>query len=832
MTHPLAGPGPSSAFFRLAYRTGIRAVALLLGVLAVMLLSDAALAQTLSATVTGPVTVDVNKSASFTVSVTASCPAPVVTCALLGDNGSSFPPQRTLTNAVTWTADPSNAFSAKTTNLSITSPTGGQSSVDLASSVTGQIKVTAMVTASIRYCSNVEVCTTSPANASPDLTVTILPPPSVPSITAVPPTSISIRTNKTSPSLEVKTIPGGLAIAWELDPTPGIVFVTKETPSNPQGSAQATVRASAAGTYTVKASITAEGCNPCSASFEVKVSDLPMISAVPPASLMASLNKPVTLTVSVNNSPSKSVGWRVNPNSGASVKSSTTDVPSSGSGTFSGNSSNAFTATATGRFQVTARLQTSECAGSCAATFTIEVPSVVIQIASGNNQTGVINAALPAPLEVKITQNGSSGIAAVPIAWQVTSGSGVLGKKDPTPTDANGLASNTLTLGNSAAQIVVTASALGVEVKFTVNNATTTATQSIKAFQVLGNAALLTSTTQATNIGIRLGALRKGAAGVNVSGFSLDVDGQSIPIGAVASLVPGLGGGASADQLSLFSKLGIFLNGQGSLGDQQATSNQPGFDFHTAGVTLGVDYRFTPEFVLGTAAGYNSTKQALDASAGDFKTQGISWSAFGSYYIGEQFYVDGIATYSWNQFDTARNITSDDTTAVASGDTHGNQFAISVGTGYDFRLGRLTLGIQGRVNYINVDIDSLKESGAGIYDLNIKSQNIQSLTTFLGPQVSYNFNLPWAILSPTVKAEWVHEFLNNSRAVQGALMADPSATVFSFQTDNPVRNYMNLGVGLTATFKHGISAFFYYQGILGYSNFTSNSFTAGIRVEF
>jgi outer membrane autotransporter protein len=460
------------------------------------------------------------------------------------------------------------------------------------------------------------------------------------------------------------------------------------------------------------------------------------------------------------------------------------------------------------------------------------VLSLTIALVSGNNQTGVLNTALPQPLVVSLTAGGQPAINQV-VAWQVTTGDGTLAAATSL-TNSGGQAQNTMILGPNATSIVVTASVPGssAAVDFTVNNATATAVQGIKSFAALGTAALLTSTTQATNIGIRLGALRKGATGVSAGGFSLDVDGQSLPIGAVASLVPGLGGGASADQPGLFSKVGIFLNGQGSFGDQNAVRDQPRFDFHTAGVTLGADYRFTPEFILGTALGYNSTNQTLEASAGDFDTQGISWSAFGTYYIGQSFYVDGIATYSWNQFDTVRTIPADGTVAVATGDTNGRQFALSAGAGYDFRWDKLVVGLQGRVNYINVDIDSFTEQGAGIYDLSMRSQRIESLATYLGPEVSYNFNTPWAILSPTMKAEWVHEFLNNSRAVQGALIADPGGTIFSFRTDEPVRNYMNLGLGLTATFKHGISAFFYYQSILGYSSFTSNAFTGGIRVEF
>jgi hypothetical protein len=51
-------------------------------------------------------------------------------------------------------------------------------------------------------------------------------------------------------------------------------------------------------------------------------------------------------------------------------------------------------------------------------------------------------------------------------------------------------------------------------------------------------------------------------------------------------------------------------------------------------------------------------------------------------------------------------------------------------------------------------------------------------------------------------------------------------------TNNPDRNYFNLGAGLSATFTRGVSAFVYWETVLGRQNFTANSFTGGIRFEF
>jgi outer membrane autotransporter protein len=295
----------------------------------------------------------------------------------------------------------------------------------------------------------------------------------------------------------------------------------------------------------------------------------------------------------------------------------------------------------------------------------------------------------------------------------------------------------------------------------------------------------------------------------------------------------GKGGGASADPSRTFGGgLGLFLNGQGSFGDQQTTSREPGFAFHTAGLTAGGDYRLTNNLILGGAFGYLNTKADLDDSAGHLTTNGYSLSAYGTYFVADKIYFDGIATFGWNKYDTDRNITFSDTSATAKGNTDGNQFAFSVNGGYNFTFGPLTVGPSLRVNYIRVHIDSFQERGADIFNLKVDSQKVESLATDLGGQASYAISMPWGVLLPLVRFEWEHEYKGGSRLITGSLVADPVHTSFAAPTNDPDRNYFNLGAGITATLKRGASAFFYYEAVLGRDHVTNHSFNAGVRYQF
>ena len=150
-------------------------------------------------------------------------------------------------------------------------------------------------------------------------------------------------------------------------------------------------------------------------------------------------------------------------------------------------------------------------------------------------------------------------------------------------------------------------------------------------------------------------------------------------------------GSASSAGANPFGRLGLFVNGTFSFGDKDTTSREAGFDFDTYGVTGGVDYRFTDNLVLGLAFGYTSTEDDYASARGNMDANAYTFSAFGTYYVGK-LYLDGIFSYSWNDFDSARNIVytipsvesqRQATTTVnqtARSETDGTQFAFSLGS--------------------------------------------------------------------------------------------------------------------------------------------------------
>lgn len=356
-----------------------------------------------------------------------------------------------------------------------------------------------------------------------------------------------------------------------------------------------------------------------------------------------------------------------------------------------------------------------------------------------------------------------------------------------------------------------------------------------------GTGAVETSSDQFRAIGARLAALRGGARGISLGGLKFDMDGKTVSTSQFLGLDE-KGGGASADQ-GPFGRFGAFLNGNGGFGTRDRTAQQLGFDFVTGGITAGVDYRLTDNLIFGVAFNYLRTDADLQRLLGDVETRGYGGTLYGTYYVGG-FHLDVSGGFTWNTYATKRNIAYSAGAGAAAGaagivvnrtafgSTDGQQYEVDLGIGYDIRLGGFTLTPLGRVEYLNLAIGGFTERGSQGLDLTLRGQRLQSLRTAVGLQVSHAFSVPFGVLTPQLRGEWRHEFLNDVRSLTAAYTNDPFGTAIVIPTEFPDRNYFSLAAGVSALFARGIAAFVNYETFLGLRDVTNHQFTGGVRFEF
>lgn len=327
---------------------------------------------------------------------------------------------------------------------------------------------------------------------------------------------------------------------------------------------------------------------------------------------------------------------------------------------------------------------------------------------------------------------------------------------------------------------------------------------------------------------------RQNGSGISVLGFSMDVDGENVALGKLAQhAFNNALGGAAGDEPFRDSPLGFFLKGQIKVGDKNKTGREKGFELETKGITLGVDYRFTDALIMGMAAGYGHTNTDFDNNGGDMTTQSGDFAVYGSYFLPKDFYVDWVMSYAIHDYEMDRRIIYPGMISSATSNPQGDQYGGSVGFGKDIYIANFFISPYIRGEYIETTIDQYNEQGGAGFALSVADQSISSLTTTLGSQFSQSISMPWGILAPGARFEWVHQFEDSARAIQSQFVSAPAGTgYFTTLTDSPDRDYFNLGASIAATLPEGRSAFFRYETRVGQSDLSYHLLELGVRIPF
>ncbi len=306
----------------------------------------------------------------------------------------------------------------------------------------------------------------------------------------------------------------------------------------------------------------------------------------------------------------------------------------------------------------------------------------------------------------------------------------------------------------------------------------------------------------------------------------------------------GLGGGSGDESGSLLgNRLNVFVNAIGGFGEIDGSVRENAADFYSAGFLVGVDYRFTNNFVAGVAGAYSHLgadfQSNINVAGGGIEADTFNLSLFASYDIND-FYIDGNFTYGWTDYDVERGVVvlSNNTSStgganrMASADTNGDQFSVGGGFGYNFHVKAFNLRPFARLDYYHGQVDAYNESGAFGLNLSVEEQKFDSFQSQLGAQLSYVFSSSFGVIIPQFNVAWHHEFLNDSREINARYTADFNNFALTAVTDSPDRDFATLGVGVSSVLARGTQLFLNYQTLLGYSNVTSHSFSTGVRLEF
>lgn len=355
---------------------------------------------------------------------------------------------------------------------------------------------------------------------------------------------------------------------------------------------------------------------------------------------------------------------------------------------------------------------------------------------------------------------------------------------------------------------------------------------------------------QVAGLGSRLSALRFGARG-----FQFVHNGVWMPEGDYAALDNARGGAAGSG--ANYSKLGGFLNIQGSTGSRAATGREDAFDSDGITFSGGLDYRLNDQWTIGTMLGYSTQEIDFDSSQsivdGEIESSGFNIMPFFMYQPG-YLYLSASLGYQQLDFDSRRairypsqnlNIPSTSTETIAN--TQASIVSAFAEIGYSYIWRKMTFEPFFNLNSSSIVIDEFVEEDVNddAFDLVVKEQDFSTLDFSFGLKTQYTYTPRAGVFIPYLTLEYIGQTDTASRDVEAyypGLANDD--TLYFIPTEELDDSYQTITLGMSAVLRGGreltpggtvggdIQGFFNIKQITGLEGYELMFYSLGLRYAF
>lgn len=295
----------------------------------------------------------------------------------------------------------------------------------------------------------------------------------------------------------------------------------------------------------------------------------------------------------------------------------------------------------------------------------------------------------------------------------------------------------------------------------------------------------------------------------------------------------GLAGGAAGDEdnaLLSMGRLSMLALYDYSNQERDRTALGNGFEQDSQSVTVGVDYRLSATSFIGTTLSTSSADTTFDSNAGNQDGQTTVVAAHASKYW-DTFFVDGLLSVGRMALDIERVDGVDRYQASPDADF----WSADISLGYGYSKDRWRLTPLSRLLIMRGDIDAYREqslSNSGVLR-QLNSQELESSIFALSVQLDYIVPQNWGVLIPSVKLDYQRELASASTASGEQIDAASNTTTGNIAeiTDDPDSNTAIFGLGASAQFQQGWSAYFNAEILLGHEYLNQYSLVLGGRYE-
>ncbi|MDM3870001.1 autotransporter domain-containing protein [Porticoccus sp. W117] len=255
---------------------------------------------------------------------------------------------------------------------------------------------------------------------------------------------------------------------------------------------------------------------------------------------------------------------------------------------------------------------------------------------------------------------------------------------------------------------------------------------------------------------------------------------------------------------------------------QQAINGVEGFDAHSRGGVLGYDLRID-DWKVGLAFGRGYSDVDNDRLSGErIETESDQLAVYAGYQK-HRWHASASLSYS----DVEYNLTRQETflgNGVITGDTNGDLLAVSIGGGYRYELGGLTLTPVAQVHYQALNVDSYTEQGG--LNLQLDYADTAMLTSEIGLMGAAPFKIDGWDVAATGHLLWSHEYLSEAERVDVVLASGERFYQQGFSRD---KNLLDTRVGVEANNGKGLTLGINLHGRIGSH---IDTYGAAAKVEY
>ena len=284
--------------------------------------------------------------------------------------------------------------------------------------------------------------------------------------------------------------------------------------------------------------------------------------------------------------------------------------------------------------------------------------------------------------------------------------------------------------------------------------------------------------------------------------------------------------------------IGVFiLQGDLDVTERRDTDSRRQYDEDAWLVTVGADYRFSPQLYAGLALSLGETETEYADATSDSETTALT--LYGGWQFSDAGFLDLQLGWADDDYDMSRQVAYVDAGGSFSSDyrgaTGGDHMTAAVNLGYMLNTAGWRLGPTASYFYLDGEIDAYQEEAlegsSKAWEMAVGGSRFEKSILRLGLQADYAWLTDFGVLVPGVMLHFVSES-NRGDSVTSTLLAND---LEGFGQEMGIRRevldgqYWDASFNLAGQFSYGFSGFASYRITAARDGYQHRGYTLGLR---